>query len=62
MRNRTQGEVVDRVFDDPWDQELEDINDEEGNQSDRDPPSIFDKIFLKSFKRLHFLLLSYPQI
>ena len=62
MRNGAQGEVIDSVFDDPWDEELEDVNDEEGDESDRDPPSIFNKIILKSFKRLHSLLLSYPQI
>jgi hypothetical protein len=34
MRDGTQGEVIDRVLDDPWDEELEDINDEESDQSD----------------------------
>jgi len=62
MRNDTQGEVIDGVFDDPWNEELEDINDEEGDQSDRDPPSVFNKIIAKSFKRPHSLLLSYPQV
>jgi hypothetical protein len=62
MRNGTQGEVIDSIFDHPWNEELEDINDEEGDQSDRDPPPVFNKIILKSFKRLHSLLLSYPQI
>ena len=50
MRSGAQGEVIDRVFDDPWDEELEDINDEESDQSDRDPPPVFDKIILKGFK------------
>jgi hypothetical protein len=62
MRNGSQGEVIDGVFDNPWNEELEDINDEEGNQSDGDPPSVFNKIILKSFKGLHSLLLSYSQI
>jgi hypothetical protein len=62
MRNGAQGEVIDRVFDDSWNKELEDINDEEGDQSDGDPPSVFNKIILKSFKGLHSLLLSYPQV
>ena len=62
MRNGAKGEVIDGVFDDPWNEELEDINDEEGDQSDRDPPSVFNKIILKGFERLHPLLLSYPQI
>jgi hypothetical protein len=62
MRNGAQGEVIDSVFDDPWDEELEDINDEEGDESDRDPPSVFDKIIPKSFKRPHSPLLSYFQI
>jgi hypothetical protein len=62
MRNGTQGEVIDSVFDNPWNEELEDINDEEGSQSDGDSPSVFNKIILKSLKRLHSLLLSYSQI
>jgi hypothetical protein len=62
MRNGSQGEVIDGVFDNPWNEELEDINDEEGNQSDRDPPSVFNKIILKNLKRLHSLLPSYSQI
>jgi hypothetical protein len=62
MRNGTQGEVIDGVFDNPWDEELEDINDEEGSQSHGDPPSVFNKIILKNLKRLHSLLPSYSQI
>src|SRR5512136_461796 len=41
MRNGAQGEVIDGVFDDPWNEKLENINDEEGGQSDRDPPPAF---------------------
>ena len=62
MRNGAQSEVIDGVFDDPWDEELEDVNDEEGEEPDQDSPSVFNKIILKSFKRSHSLLLSYPQI
>ena len=62
MRNGAQGEVINRIFDDSWDEELKDVNDEEGDEPDRDPPSVFNKIILKSFKRPHSLLLSYPQI
>jgi hypothetical protein len=62
MRNSAQGEVIDSVFDDPWDEELKDINDQESDESDRDPPSVFNEIILKSFKRPHSPLLSYPQI
>jgi hypothetical protein len=62
MGNGAQGEVIDNVFDNPGDKELEDINDEESDESDRDPPSVFNKIILKSFKRPHTLLLSYSQI
>ena len=62
MRNGAQGEVIDGVLDDPWDEELEHINDEEGKEPGQDPPPVFNKIILKSFKRLHPLLLSPPQI
>lgn len=62
MRNSAQDEVIDSVFDHPWDEELKDINDQESDESDRDPPSVFNKIILKSFKRPHSLLLSYSQI
>jgi hypothetical protein len=62
MRNGAHRKVIDSEFNDPWDEELEDVNDEEGEEPDQDSPSVFNKIILKSFKRLHPLLLSYPQI
>ncbi len=62
MRNGAQGEVINRVFDDSWDEELKDVNDEESDESDRDPPSVLNEIIPKSFKRPHFLSLSYLQI
>ena len=62
MRNGTQGEVIDCVFDHPWDEELKNINDEESDESNRNPPPVLNKIILKSFERPHSLLLSYTQI
>ena len=56
MGNSAQSEVIDSVFDDPWDEKLENINDEESDESGQDPPSVFNKIILKSLKRLHSLL------
>lgn len=60
MRNGAQSEVIDGVFDDPWDEELEDVNAEESDESDQDSPSVFNKINFKSFKRPHTLFLILP--
>jgi hypothetical protein len=62
MRNGARGEVIDSVFDNPRDEELKDVNNEESDESDQDPPSVFNKIILKSLKRPHSLPLSYSQI
>jgi hypothetical protein len=52
-RDRSLGEIVDRVFDNSRNEELQDINDEQGAQSDEDSPSVFHQIILKRAKRLH---------
>jgi hypothetical protein len=41
-RDRSPGEVIDGMFDNPRNDELEDIDDEQGGQSDKDSPPVFD--------------------
>jgi hypothetical protein len=52
-RDRSPGEVIDGMFDNPRNDELKDIDDEQGDQSDEDSPSVFHQIISKGLKRLH---------
>jgi hypothetical protein len=52
-RNHPRGEIIDGIFDDPRDEELEDINDEQSKEPDQDPIPVDDKIILESSKGVH---------
>jgi hypothetical protein len=52
-RNHSHGEVIDGMFDDPRDEKLEDIDNEQSDEADQDLPSVFNKVTFESFKDLH---------
>jgi hypothetical protein len=51
----SQGELIDGIFNDPRDEKLEQINDEQGKKPNENLPPVIEKILFQGFKRSHSL-------
>jgi len=58
-RDAARGKIVNGIFDDPRNEELENIDDKEGDQSRKESPTVLPKIILKGLIGSHRNLLPF---